>query len=89
MIIELEVISQYPILENNRSIAGRIPMRVFQNKIFITESMQIEEHINSKGVKMSKFTTCKYDTEYYKLNVPYNQLRDNYFKQIKIKGFLR
>jgi len=86
MIIELEVISQYPILENNNSIAGRVPMRVFQNKLFVTESMQIEEHINTKGVKMNKFTTCKYDGEYYKLNKPYKELRDNYFKPIVIKG---
>lgn len=89
MIIELEVISQYPILENNSSIAGRIPMRVFQKKIFITESMQIEEHVNSKGCKMNKFTTCKYDNEYYKLNKPYKELKDSYFKPIVIKGLVR
>jgi len=86
MIIELECISQYPLPEPNSSITSRVPQRVFQKKLFVVENLQIEEHINSKGVLKSKFTTGKYDGEYYKLNKPYKELRDNYFKPIVIKG---
>lgn len=86
MIIELEVISQLPIKERGRSIARYVPERIFQKKLFITESMQIEEHMNAQGKLVPKFTTCKYDTEYYKINTPYKKLRDNYFTPIIIKG---
>ena len=86
MTIELEVISQYPLPETGNSIANYVPMRVFQKKLFVTESMQIEEHVNSKGEIVNKFTTVKYDTEYYKINMNYKKLRDNYFTPIVIKG---
>jgi hypothetical protein len=86
MTIELEVISQYPLPEKGRSIAKYVPMRVFQKKLFVTESMQIEENIDSKGATIKQFTICKYDTEYYKINMPYKELRDKYFTPIVIKG---
>ena len=86
MVIELEVINQYPLPEIGKSIARYVPLRVFQKKIFITESMQIEEHINSKGKIVNKFTTVKYDTEYYKINMPYKELRDKYFTPVSILG---
>lgn len=86
MIIELEVISQLPVKEHGRSIARYVPERIFQKKLFITEGMQIEEHMNAQGKLVPKFTTCKYDTEYYKINTPYKKLRDNYFTPITIRG---
>lgn len=86
MIVELECISQYPLPEPNSSITSRVPQRVFQKKLFVVENLQIEEHVNSKGKIKSKFTTGKYDGEFYKLNHPYKELRDNYFKPIVIKG---
>lgn len=86
MVIELEVINQYPLPETGKSIARYVPLRVFQKKIFVTESMQIEEHINSKGKIIHKFTTVKYDTEYYKINMPYKELRDKYFTPVSILG---
>lgn len=86
MIIELEIVSQYPLPETGRSIARYVPLRVFQKKIFVTESMQIEEYINSNGKIIHRFTTVKYDTEYYKINMPYKELRDKYFTSIVIKG---
>jgi len=86
MTIELEYISQYPLPEKGRSIAKYVPIRVFQKKLFVTESMQIEEHIDSKGNTIKKFTTVKYDSEYYKINMPYKELRDKYFTPIIIKG---
>lgn len=86
MIVELEYISQLPLAEPNTSITSRVPQRVFQKKLFVVESLQIEEHINSKGSIKSRFTTGKYDGEYYKLNHPYKELRDKYFTPIVIKG---
>jgi hypothetical protein len=86
MTIELEYISQYPLPEKGRSIAKYVPIRVFQKKLFVTESMQIEEYINSKGNTIKKFTTVKYDSEYYKINMSYKELRDKYFTPIIIKG---
>lgn len=86
MVIELEIVSQYPLPETGRSIARYVPLRVFQKKIFVTESMQIEEYINSNGKIIHRFTTVKYDTEYYKINMPYKELRDKYFTSIVIKG---
>lgn len=86
MIIELEVISQLPVKVKGKSIARYIPERIFQKKLFITEGMQIEEHMNPNGKVISRFTTCKYDTEYYKINTPYIKLRDAYFTPIVIRG---
>ena len=86
MIIELEVISQYPLSETGNSIANYVPMRVFQKKLFVTESMQIEEHVNSKGKIVPKFTTIKYDNEYYKINMNYTKLKKSYFTPTVIKG---
>lgn len=86
MIIELECISQLPLAEPNTSITSRVPQRVFQKKLFVVESLQIEEHVNSKGLIKSKFTTGKYDGEFYKLNHSYKELRDKYFTPIVIKG---
>ena len=85
MIIELEVISQLPLPEFNSSITSRVPQRVFQKKLFVVESLQIEEHVNSKGRIKSKFTTGKYDGEFYKLNHPYKELK-KYYTPIVIKG---
>lgn len=87
MVIELICISQYPIPEDASSITKYIPMRVFQKRLFIVENMQIEEHVNSKGKIVDKYTTCKYDGEYYKLKIPYNTLKDKYFKPVTFKGF--
>ncbi len=87
MVVELEVISQYPLpQQHTKSIVGRVPERVFQKKLFVIESLQIEEHVNSKGKIVHKFTTGKYDGEFYKFNTPYKTLRDNYFTPIVIKG---
>jgi hypothetical protein len=86
VVIELTCISQYPIPQNAKSISKYIPMRIFQKKIFVVENMQIEEHVDSKGATIKQFTTCKYDTEYYKINIPYKELRDKYFTPIVIKG---
>lgn len=86
MTIELEYISQYPLPESNSSITSRVPQRVFQKKLFQVENMHIEEHVNSKGKIVKKFTTVKYDGEFYKLNHPYNFLRDKYFKPMLING---
>lgn len=86
MIIELEVINQYPLPETGMSIARYVPLRIYQKKLFIVENMQIEEHVDSRGVTIKKFTIVKYDTEYYKINMPYKELRDKYFTPIVIKG---
>lgn len=86
MIIELECISQYPLPEPSSSITSRVPQRVFQKKLFVVESLQIEEHVNSKGVIKAKFTTGKYDGEFYKFNIPYKKLKDKYFTPITIRG---
>ena len=86
MVIELEVISQYSLPETGMSIARYVPLRIYQKKLFIVENMQIEEHVDSRGVTIKKFTIVKYDTEYYKINMPYKELRDKYFTPIVIKG---
>ena len=86
MVIELEVINQYPVCETGRSIARYVPLRIYQKKLFVVESMQIEEHIDSRGTTIKKFTTVKYDSEYYKINMSYKELRDKYFTPIVIKG---
>ena len=87
MIVELECISQYPLPEvSNGYTTSRIPIRVFQKKLFIIESLDIEEHINSKGIRCSKYTTGKYDSEYYKFNIPYQKIKQDYFTPIVIKG---
>jgi len=85
MIIELVCISQYPLPEITTSYTtSRIPMRVFQNKLFIIENLQIEEHVNSKGSIVNKYTTGKYDNEFYKFNTPYKKLKEDYFTPIII-----
>ena len=86
MVVELECISQLP-LQESTSVTGHIPMRLFQKKLVIIENLQIEEHINSKGIVKKKFTTCKYDNEFYKINTPYQKLKETYFTPITIKGF--
>ncbi len=86
MIVELEYISQLP-LQESTSITGRIPMRVFQKKLFVIESLHIEQHINSKGIINPRFTTGKYDNEYYKISTPYQILKEKYYTPITIKGF--
>lgn len=85
MTIELEYISQYPLPEPNTSITSRVPQRVFQKKLFQVENMHIEEHVNSKGKIVKKFTTVKYDGEFYKFNHPYKELK-KYYTPIVIKG---
>ena len=88
MVIELECISQYPIPENKvSSIRSYVPQRVFQKKLFIVENLQIEEHVNSKGSIVKKFTTAKYDNEFYKINTPYEKLKKDYFTPLIIKGY--
>lgn len=87
MIIELECISQYPMPENKvSSIRNYVPQRVFQKKLFIVENLQIEEHVNSKGSVVKKFATAKYDNEFYKINIPYEKLKKDYFTPIIIEG---
>lgn len=87
MVVELEVISQLSLPEVNTGYTtSRIPIRVFQKKMFVVENMMIEEHINSKGNIVKRFTTTKYDNEFYKLNIPYENLKNQYFKSIVIKG---
>ncbi len=88
MVVELEYISQLPLPEvNNGCTTSRIPIRVFQKKLFVIESLHIEQHINSKGVVNHRFTTGKYDNEYYKINTPYQILKEKYYTPITIKGF--
>jgi len=87
MVVEFEVISQLPLAETGRSIARYVPMRIFQKKLFELDKIQIEEHVNSKGIIVKKFTTVKYDNEFYKINKPYHQIRDEYFAPITVKGF--
>ena len=89
MVIELEYISQYPLSESKSSVTSRVPRRVFQKKLFVVESLQIEEHVDSKGKVKHKFTTGKYDNEFYKINVPYKELKDMYFTPLVIKGCLK
>ena len=86
MVVELEVINQYPLPETGKSISRYVPLRIYQKKLFVVESMQIEEHVNNKGKIVNKYTTVKYDSEYYKINMSYKKLRDNYFTPIVIKG---
>jgi len=86
MVVELEYISLHPPSKKLKSLAGRIPMFVTQKKLFIIENMHIEEHVE-KGVILPKFTTCKYDNEYYKINKAYKELKQKYFTPITIKGF--
>jgi hypothetical protein len=86
MVVELEYISQLP-LQESTSITSRIPIRVFQKKLFIIENLHIEEHINSKGIIKRKFATGKYDNEYFKINTPYQTLKETYYTPITIKGF--
>lgn len=87
MLIELECISQHPLPEvSNGCTTSRIPFRVFQKRLFVVENLQIEEYINFKGLKVKKYTTGKYDNEYYKFNVPYEKLKNDYFTPIVIKG---
>jgi hypothetical protein len=88
VVVELVCISQYPLPEITTSYTtSRIPMRVFQKRLFVLENMQIEEHVNSKGKVINKYTTCKYDSEYYKLKIPYKKLKEEYFTQLVIKGY--
>ena len=87
MIIELDCISQYPIPEDATGIAARIPKRIFQKKLFLIENLQIEQYVDSKGTIKKKFTTGKYDNEFYKLNYPYTELKEKYYTPLKIKGF--
>ena len=87
VVVELVCISQYPLPENAKSISKYVPMRVFQKRLFVLENMQIEEHVNGKGKVINKYTTCKYDSEYYKLNIPYKKLKEEYFTQLVIKGY--
>jgi hypothetical protein len=89
MVIEFEVISQLPLAETGKSIARYVPMRVFQKKLFELDKLQIEEHVNSKGIVVKKFTTAKYDNEFYKINKPYNEIRDEYFLPLTIKGLTK
>ena len=87
MIVELECISQYPLPEQpNGCTTSRVPQRVFQKKLFVVESLQIEEHVNSKGKIKAKFTTGKYDGEFYKFNHPYLELK-KYYTPLVIKGY--
>ncbi len=87
MVVELEYISQYPIPDHATGINARIPQRVFQKKLFVIENLQIEEHVNSKGLVVKKFATAKYDNEFYKINIPYQKLKEMYFSQNPINGF--
>ena len=86
MIVELEYISLHPPSKKLKSLAGRIPMFVTQKKLFVIENMQIEEHVE-KGIVLPKFTTGKYDNEYYKINTPYQTLKDTYYTPLVIKGY--
>ena len=90
MIVELECISQHPLPEiQTKSIASKIPIKLFYKKLFVIENLQIEEYVTFKGIINSKFSTGKYDNEFYKFNIPYNKLRDMYFAPITINGFIR
>ena len=86
MVIELVVINIIPPKETGVSVAKYVPMTIYQHKIFDTDKMMIEEVIDSKGKLHSKYSITKYDGEYYKLKIPYKQLRDNYFTPLEIKG---
>ena len=86
MVIELKVINLIPPTEKGISAAKYIPMRIHQNKLFVVENMELEQCVDSKGKLHSKYSVAKYNGEYYKLLVPYEKLKQDYFTPIVVKG---
>lgn len=87
MIIELKVINLIPPTETGISAAKYIPMRILQNKLFVVENMELEQCVDSKGKLRSEYAVAKYNGEYYKLSVPYEKLKNDYFTPIVVRGF--
>lgn len=88
MVIELQVINTIAPLKKGCSGAKYIPFRIFQKKLFVTENMELEECLDAAGKHYPKYSVARYNGEYYKLNSPYEQLKERYFMPIIIKGFM-
>lgn len=89
MVIELTVISNVPPKESGVSCAKYIPMCLTQKKLFILENMEIEQFVNSNNKKNKHYCVAKYSGEYYKLQVPYEELKEKYLNTNPIVGFMR
>lgn len=86
MEVELIVISSLPTTETGSSAARYIPNRIYQKKIFNTESISLEECIDSKGKLNKRYSIIKSDNEYYKIKESYETLKNKYFKKLVILG---
>ena len=87
MNIELVVISSLPTKEKGLSIAKYIPLEVKQKKVFTLEDIKLEEYIDTKGKHNKKYCFIKSDNENYKINKPYEEIKNKYFKNLEILGF--
>lgn len=87
MVVELTVINLVPPLPSGRSAAAYIPLRVYQKKLFVVENMGVEQCVSPKGKVFANYSVAKYDGEYYKLRLPYEELKAIYFNEKPIKGF--
>lgn len=88
MVVELTVINLVPPNPEGMSAANFIPMRVFQKKLFILENMGPEQCVTTKGKLVPKYSVAKYEGEYYKLKIPYEELKALYTNDKPIiKGF--
>lgn len=87
MLVEFIIVSCLPLKETGKSLAKYIPMRLYQKKIFDIESILPEECVDQNGKLYKNFTVVKLENEYYKLKIPYQEIKDKYYKPLEIGGF--
>lgn len=54
-------------------------------KIFETADMEVESYIDSKGKVINKYCGVAYRDKYYKINIPYNDMK-KLFEPLVITG---
>lgn len=90
MVIELQIISD---IVGKPDIKGKekiVLKDVLINKLFDINEIQVEEFINPKnGKPVKKFTGIYSNDSYYKVNKPYEELKDlKINRTYPIKGFM-
>jgi len=90
MVIELQIISDIMSRPDKNGISKVICKDVLINKLFDINEIQVEEFINPKnGKAVKKYSGIYSGDVYYKINKPYNELKDlKINRTYPIKGFM-
>lgn len=90
MVIELPVITNIVSPEDKNGRRKTLIKNKIINKLFDINEIEVEEFIDGKtGKTIKKYTSIYIKDDYYKINKPYDELKDLVInKTYPIKGFM-